>query len=134
MLEETGLDYIVHPVDMAKQEQKEPGFLAMNPNGRIPVIVDRDNDDFVVFESGAILKKRFLRLFIATSTRDCTHGAKAGRSERQKYSGSWFQKRNHESRSEHYCDLETKLSCCTVNQRSIVFTGGNQVSFRIPEF
>jgi len=55
MLEETGLDYLVRPIDLAKQEQKEPAFLAMNPNGRIPVIVDRDNDDFVVFESGAIL-------------------------------------------------------------------------------
>jgi len=42
-------------VDFASQEQKTPEFLAMNPNGRIPVIVDRDNDDYVVFESGAIL-------------------------------------------------------------------------------
>ncbi|NNK33387.1 MAG: glutathione S-transferase [Xanthomonadales bacterium] len=55
MLEEIGLDYRVHPVDLMKQDQKTPEFLAMNPNGRIPVIVDRDNDDFVVFESGAIL-------------------------------------------------------------------------------
>ncbi len=55
MLEEIGLDYMVHEIDLARQEQKEPEFLAMNPNGRIPVIVDHDNDDFVVFESGAIL-------------------------------------------------------------------------------
>lgn len=55
MLEETGLDYTVHAIDLGKEEQKEPEFLAMNPNGRIPVIVDHDNDDFVVFESGAIL-------------------------------------------------------------------------------
>lgn len=55
MLEETGLDYGVHAIDLAGQEQKSPEFLAMNPNGRIPVIVDHDNDDFVVFESGAIL-------------------------------------------------------------------------------
>jgi len=55
MLEEIGLDYAVHPIELDKQEQKEPEFLAMNPNGRIPVIVDHDNDDFVVFESGAIL-------------------------------------------------------------------------------
>jgi GST-like protein len=55
MLEETGLDYEVHAIELAKQEQKAPEFLAMNPNGRIPVIVDHDNDDFVVFESGAIL-------------------------------------------------------------------------------
>ena len=55
MLEEIGLDYTVQKIDMAKLEQKRPEFLAMNPNGRIPVIVDRDNDDFVVFESGAIM-------------------------------------------------------------------------------
>ena len=55
MLEETGLEYSVHPIDLGKQEQKEPEFLTMNPNGRIPVIVDHDNDDFVIFESGAIL-------------------------------------------------------------------------------
>lgn len=36
-------------------EQKESGFLALNPNGRIPAIVDRDAADFAVFESGAIL-------------------------------------------------------------------------------
>ena len=55
MLEEIGLDYTVHDINLGEQEQKRPEFLAMNPNGRIPVIVDRDNDDFVVFESGAIL-------------------------------------------------------------------------------
>ena len=55
MLEETGLEYEVHTIELAKLEQKTPEFLAMNPNGRIPVIVDHDNDDFVVFESGAIL-------------------------------------------------------------------------------
>jgi GST-like protein len=55
MLEEIGLDYTVHPIDLAKGEQKTPEFLAMNPNGRIPVIVDHEQDDFVVFESGAIL-------------------------------------------------------------------------------
>jgi GST-like protein len=55
MLEETGLEYSLHPIDLGKGEQKTPEFLAMNPNGRIPVIVDHDNDDFVVFESGAIL-------------------------------------------------------------------------------
>jgi GST-like protein len=55
MLEEIGMEYSVHPIDLGKGEQKTPEFLAMNPNGRIPVIVDRDNEDFVVFESGAIL-------------------------------------------------------------------------------
>ncbi|HEU0036074.1 MAG TPA: glutathione S-transferase N-terminal domain-containing protein [Kofleriaceae bacterium] len=54
-LEELALPYTVHAIDLGKQEQKRPEFLAMNPNGRIPVIVDRAHDDFVVFESGAIL-------------------------------------------------------------------------------
>ncbi len=54
-LEEMGLPHRVRPIALGKQEQKEPWFLALNPNGRIPVIVDHDQDDFVVFESGAIL-------------------------------------------------------------------------------
>jgi glutathione S-transferase/GST-like protein len=54
-LEELGLPYTVHPIDFAKNEQKEPWYTAMNPNGRIPTIVDRDNGDFTVFESGAIM-------------------------------------------------------------------------------
>lgn len=54
-LEEMGLEYRVHTLDLSALEQKKPEFLALNPNGRIPAIIDRDNDDFVVFESGAIL-------------------------------------------------------------------------------
>ena len=41
-LEECGLAYSFHPIDLAKGEQKSPSFLAMNPNGQIPVIVDSD--------------------------------------------------------------------------------------------
>lgn len=55
MLEEVGLDYTVHPVNLMEGEQKQDWFLTINPNGRIPAIVDRGNDDFAVFESGAIL-------------------------------------------------------------------------------
>jgi glutathione S-transferase len=54
-LEELGLDYKVHHIHMDRQEQKEPWYLELNPNGRIPTIVDHDNDDFAVFESGAIM-------------------------------------------------------------------------------
>jgi GSH-dependent disulfide-bond oxidoreductase len=54
-LEELGLDYKVHPIALDKREQKEPWYLKLNPNGRIPTIVDHDNDDFAVFESGAIM-------------------------------------------------------------------------------
>lgn len=54
-LEEMGLKYKVHALDLMSLEQKSPEFLAINPNGRIPAIIDRENDDFVVFESGAIL-------------------------------------------------------------------------------
>lgn len=54
-LEELGLPYTVRALSLGKLEQKEDWFLAINPNGRIPAIVDHDNGDFAVFESGAIL-------------------------------------------------------------------------------
>ena len=54
-LEELSLPYTLKAIDLAAGEQKRPEFLAHNPTGRIPVIVDRAADDFVVFESGAIL-------------------------------------------------------------------------------
>ncbi len=54
-LEELGLRYSVRQISLGKLEQKEPWFLAINPNGRIPAIVDHGNGDFPVFESGAIL-------------------------------------------------------------------------------
>lgn len=54
-LEELGLDYTVQLVNISAGDQHKPGFRALNPNGRIPVIVDRANDDFAVFESGAIM-------------------------------------------------------------------------------
>ncbi|ALN74049.1 glutathione S-transferase N-terminal domain-containing protein [Aureimonas sp. AU20] len=56
MLEECGLDYDLRLVDISTGQQKESGFLAINPNGRIPAIVDRDGGEgHRVFESGAIL-------------------------------------------------------------------------------
>ncbi len=54
-LEELELPYEVHPIALQKLEQKEAWYLKLNPNGRIPTIVDHDNGDFAVFESGAIL-------------------------------------------------------------------------------
>lgn len=54
-LEELGLPYELRALDLGRGEQKEPWFLEINPNGRIPAIVDRDEDGFAVFESGAIL-------------------------------------------------------------------------------
>src|SRR3954451_20541774 len=54
-LEELGLPYTVRALSLGKLEQKEEWFLTINPNGRIPAIVDHDNGDFAVFESGAIL-------------------------------------------------------------------------------
>lgn len=53
-LEEMGLPYEVHPVNIGKDEQFAPEFLAISPNNKIPAIVDRDTGDSV-FESGAIL-------------------------------------------------------------------------------
>lgn len=54
-LEELSVPYTVTPIALKESVQKEPWFLALNPNGRIPVIIDHDEEDFVVFESGAIL-------------------------------------------------------------------------------
>ncbi len=58
LLEELGMPYEAHPVDISKGEQSRPEFLALNPNGKIPAIVDTEGPGgkpFAVFESGAIL-------------------------------------------------------------------------------
>ncbi len=55
MLEELGLPYEATWFDLGELQQKESWFLKINPNGRIPAIVDQDNGDLAVFESGAIL-------------------------------------------------------------------------------
>ncbi len=54
-LEELALPYEVRALKLSKQEQRQDWFLNINPNGRIPAIVDRGADNFAVFESGAIL-------------------------------------------------------------------------------
>jgi glutathione S-transferase/GST-like protein len=54
-LEELELPWTMHTLDLGRNEQKQPWFLAINPNGRIPALVDRDEDGFAVFESGACL-------------------------------------------------------------------------------
>jgi GST-like protein len=53
-LEEFGLPYKAHPIDISKDEQFAPAFLKISPNNRIPAIVDNDNG-MSLFESGAIL-------------------------------------------------------------------------------
>jgi GSH-dependent disulfide-bond oxidoreductase len=58
MLEECGLAYNVHPIDIGKGDQFKPEFVAIDPNSKIPAIVDSDGPDgkpFPLFESGAIL-------------------------------------------------------------------------------
>ena len=54
MLEEVGLRYNVHKIDITKNEQFTPEYIAINPNSKIPAIIDQDTD-IKVFESGAIL-------------------------------------------------------------------------------
>ena len=54
MLEEVGLPYTVHALDLKKGEQASPEYRSKNPNGKIPAIVDRDGP-VTLFESGAIL-------------------------------------------------------------------------------
>lgn len=58
MLEETGLEYRVHPIDIGAGDQFKPEFLAISPNNKIPAIVDSDGPEgkpLSIFESGAIL-------------------------------------------------------------------------------
>ncbi|KAH9853696.1 glutathione S-transferase C-terminal-like protein [Lenzites betulinus] len=50
-----GITYDVEKIDMSKNTQKEPWFIKLNPNGRIPVLVDHKRNDFVIFETAAIL-------------------------------------------------------------------------------
>ena len=73
-LEELGLPYSLRVLDLTKQEQKEAWFLAINPNGRIPAIIDHNADDFAVFESGAIL------IYLAEKTGRLMPGDPQGRS------------------------------------------------------
>jgi GSH-dependent disulfide-bond oxidoreductase len=72
-LEELGIPYTLHAVDLPAGEQHKPEFLARNPNGRIPLIVDREND-ITVFESGALM------LYLADKT---------GRLIPQDFAGRW---------------------------------------------
>jgi GSH-dependent disulfide-bond oxidoreductase len=65
-LEEMGLPYNVHPINISKNEQFAPAFLKISPNNRIPAIIDPDGPDgrpISVFESGAIL------IYLAKKTR-----------------------------------------------------------------
>jgi GST-like protein len=58
MLEETGLPYRVHKIDLGARDQTRPDFLKINPNGKIPAIVDTEGPDgkpIAIFESAAIL-------------------------------------------------------------------------------
>jgi GST-like protein len=74
-LEEMGLEYATTAVNILAGEQREEWFLAINPNGRIPAIIDTDHDDFAVFESGAIL------IYLAEKTGELLPADKKGRSE-----------------------------------------------------
>ena len=70
-LEELELPYEVRPIDLFKDEQKSPDYLLINPNGRIPTLVD---DGFAIFESGAIL------IYLAEKTGRLMPTDKKGRS------------------------------------------------------
>jgi GST-like protein len=73
-LEEMGLPYATHVLSFADRDQKAPEYLKINPNGRIPAIVDRNAGDFAVFESGAIL------IYLAEKTGCFLPGDARGRS------------------------------------------------------
>lgn len=55
MLEECGQSYDVKPVNIGQGDQFNDDFVKLNPNSKMPVLVDHENDDFAIFESGAIL-------------------------------------------------------------------------------
>ncbi len=68
LLEELGVPYKVTPISLTNRVQKEDWYVALNPNGRIPTLIDHDDGDFAVFESGAImvyLAERFDRFIPA---------------------------------------------------------------------
>jgi len=74
MLEETGLSYTTHAVDITEGAQFDPAYLAINPNNKVPSIVDRDGPDgmpYPVFETGAIL------LYLAEKTGQFLVGLRA---------------------------------------------------------
>jgi glutathione S-transferase len=73
-LEELGLPYEVHVINLLAGEQKHPDYLRLNPNGRIPTIVDREAGNLAVFESGAIL------VYLAEKTGRMMPSDPAGRS------------------------------------------------------
>ena len=77
MLEECGLSYRLHPVDLDKGEQFEPEFLNVSPNNKIPAMTDSDGPDgkpISLFESGAML------LYLAGKT-----GKFLGKTDRERY-------------------------------------------------
>lgn len=79
MLEEIKLPYTVHPIDISQGEQFKPKFLKINPNNKIPAIVDRDGPGgkpISLFESGAILiylAEKSGKLLPKKSTRTCNY-------------------------------------------------------------
>ena len=78
MLEEIGLPYEPHRIEFDKNEQQTPEFLSLNPNGKIPAIIDPDGpggEPFGLFESGAIL------LYLADKTGQLIPADPAGRWE-----------------------------------------------------
>jgi GST-like protein len=78
MLEECGLPYRVHPINIGKNEQFAPGFVRVNPNSKIPALVDAEGPDakpLTVFESGAIL------IYLAEKTGRFLPADRRGRTE-----------------------------------------------------
>ena len=70
LLEELGVPYKVTPISLTNRVQKEDWYVALNPNGRIPTLIDHDDGDFAIFESGAImiyLAEKFGRFLPRTS-------------------------------------------------------------------
>jgi len=74
-LEELGLPYKAIAINLMEGDQKNPEFLRLNPNGRIPAIVDKSADNLAIFESGAIM------VYLAEKTGKLMPSDAAGRSQ-----------------------------------------------------
>jgi GST-like protein len=99
MLEETGLPYEPHLIDISNNESKDPAFVSLNPNGRIPAIIDPagpDGKPIGVWESGAILvyladkTGQFISEFTRPTLRDLGLGILSGVGHRADLRSAWL--------------------------------------------
>ena len=70
LCEELGLDYEIHPVDFSAEYRASKEWRAMNPVGKVPVMIDTNADNLTMFESGAMVQYLLCLLYTSPSPRD----------------------------------------------------------------